>query len=387
MKWWLFGLFAGAGVLLWAGTPAGKVEPWTRENGTWVQSISATLSAASCLARTNGPVVVRGVNENAITCTVRKRVRARSQAEAQRIGQAVKFRFVDRGNYAEFYANHPDIADLSIETEIRVPKSLAKMMLATLAGNIEAYDLNGLRAETAGGNITIDRIASDVLLKTGGGEVKIGHAGASVRCLSGGGAISAGRIAGESWLETAGGDVVVRETGGVLHASTHGGNIRVEKAGASVEARTGGGKIEVLHARGIVMAENSGGSIQIGASPGVRCESSGGAIHLRAATGPVRAVTHIGSILAEVVNGLQNSILSTTNGDITVLIPSKLPLTVKAVNEGERPGWIVSEFAEIPVQRVDAPGLPRFRATGALNGGGPVLVISAIQGTIYLKRR
>lgn len=199
-------------------------------------------------------------------------------------------------------------------------------------------------------------------------------------------AIHAGR---ESWFETAGGEIYIGETRGPLYASTAGGNIHIGRAGASVSARTAGGRIEVDHADGIVMAGNSAGSIHIGTAQGVRCESTGGSIRLKGSAGALRASTDIGSILAELLPGLaiQDSVLSTGAGDITVFIPSNLALTIRAMNESGRANRIVSEFAEIPVKRSGGYAVTGTVAEGALNGGGPVLTLTSSGGTIYLRRQ
>jgi hypothetical protein len=387
MKLWLCAFATVCGLLLYAGSPGPDVSPWKREGAFWVQTMQITVPAAMMVVRANSPVTVRGVQSDSITCTVRKRVRARSQAEAERLSSGVQFRGSQQPSYSEFVVASPDVAELNVEVDVRAPRAIRKALVDTRAGNIDAADLEGvLKLETLGGNIQVDRVKGDVYLKTGGGEVKLGEIAGGVRCISAGGSIRANRIQGEAWLETAGGEISVVESGGPLHVSTPGGNIRVQKAKSRVEARTGGGKIEVWEAAGIVTAENSGGSIQVGSAPGVRCESSGGAIQLKAATGPVRAITHVGSILAHLMDGIQNSVLSTDNGDVTVLIPAKMPVTVKALNQGGKSGRIVSEFSEVRVQR--APdGSPRYQADGVLNGGGPLLVISASQGSIYLKKQ
>jgi hypothetical protein len=137
-----------------------------------------------------------------------------------------------------------------------------------------------------------------------------------------------------------------------------------------------------------VVAGNSGGSIQIGAARGVRLEATGGSIRLRGSSGALRAVSDVGSIQAELHGGLrlQDSVLSTGAGDITVYIPSNIAVTIQALNESSRLGRIVSEFPEIPVRRVVEESNPGTLAEGALNGGGPVLKLTSTGGTIYLRR-
>ncbi len=96
--------------------------------------------------------------------------------------------------------------------------------------------------------------------------------------------------------------------------------------------------------------------------------------------------------MAELVSGgssrpqfMADSILSTNAGDITVLIPSNLALTVQATNESGGSGRIISDFPQFRPQAGGLPGAPLV-AEGALNGGGPLLRVNVMGGTIYLHR-
>jgi hypothetical protein len=99
----------------------------------------------------------------------------------------------------------------------------------------------------------------------------------------------------------------------------------------------------------------------------------------------MRVSTSMGSILASLLAGkLSDSYLATGNGDITVLIPSNLGVTILARNSmSDTLRRIVSDFQEIKVTRQG----PQVVAHGAVNGGGPVVQISGTGGTIYIKRQ
>jgi hypothetical protein len=177
--------------------------------------------------------------------------------------------------------------------------------------------------------------------------------------------------------------VWIGDAGGPVFASTAGGNIHIKHSTANVTARTAGGLIEVQDAKGPVIAENSAGAIQIGGAQSVRCTASAGAIRLRNVAGAMRATTAAGNIVAEVVGSLQDSVLSTSAGDITVFLAPTLPVTVIARGE---PGMIISDFPQIAVHR-GAPGPMQSTAEGALNGGGPVLRLVVTGGRIYLRQQ
>jgi hypothetical protein len=108
---------------------------------------------------------------------------------------------------------------------------------------------------------------------------------------------------------------------------------------------------------------------------------------LRNVAGAVHAFANSGSIMAELVSGgaMADSILSTNAGDITVLIPSNLALTVQATNESGGSGRINSDFPQVRPQSGGLPGGPLV-AQGTLNGGGPLLRINVMGGTIFLRR-
>jgi hypothetical protein len=85
---------------------------------------------------------------------------------------------------------------------------------------------------------------------------------------------------------------------------------------------------------------------------------------------------------------LLDSRLSTRDGDITVVIPGTSAVTVLArIMNADGRGRILSDFPEIR-SATDGAGAPgEMLAQGSLNGGGPLLRITAAGGCIYLRRR
>jgi hypothetical protein len=364
----------------------------TRERGEFVQTTSGAMAvpdAARFRVSAAGTVIVRGGPESGISYTIRQHVRADSEAEARQLLQNIVVRNLTKSGWNTLSVIAGDPAIISSEMYLTVPKSLRQTVVISRGGNVEAYDLEGsVEAETVGGRIQMDRIGISALAKTGGSDIRIGRVAGTLRCFSGGGTIQVDRAGGETWCETAGGEIVIGEAIGVVHATTAGGSIRVRRAGSSVIARSDGGLIEVGRADGIVTAQTRGGSIEVGSSQGVECESAAGAIRVRGLGGPLRAQTAMGSILAELLPGirLQDSSLNTGLGDITVLIPSNVAVSVLAFSDGRnRPSRIVSDFPEIQVKLAAREG--PITAQGSLNGGGPLLRIVANSGAVYLRRQ
>jgi hypothetical protein len=93
----------------------------------------------------------------------------------------------------------------------------------------------------------------------------------------------------------------------------------------------------------------------------------------------------MGSIFADLANGrLSDSFLATGSGDITVVIPSNIGVTIRAENAmADTLRRIVSEYNSLAARRV----ADRIVAEGTINGGGPVLQISDTRGTIFIKKQ
>jgi DUF4097 and DUF4098 domain-containing protein YvlB len=165
----------------------------------------------------------------------------------------------------------------------------------------------------------------------------------------------------------------------------------VDRAGSSVEAHTAEGVIEIAQSNGMVFADTHDGSIQIGSARGVRCQSGAGPVRVKTSSGPLQVQTALGSILAELFAGahLEDSSLVAGAGDITVLIPSNVALSVVARNDSGANPRIVSDFSELRVRSI-APARPAVALPmvyqGSINGGGPLLTLNTAGGIIYVKK-
>jgi hypothetical protein len=380
--------------LLWvAGVPA-QTEPKTiREGGNWVRIISGSMpmpSGGRLRLKTDGNVILKGDSGRNIAWTLKTRIQASgaNQAAALLRESGPRLRMQGDALVLTVSAARPEV--IGQDLTLSIPATLQHALIETLGGNLQITDYAGdVQAQTAAGVITLDRLGSGVEARSGGGDIHVGRVAGAVRAFTVGGAITSDSSGGESWFNSGGGDIFIREVLGPVHASTGAGNIKVIRADGTVYARTAGGVIEVERSTGLVSAESGGGAIQVSAASGVQCQSTAGAIRLKNIGGALRASTGTGNIIAELLAGfpVQDSTLTTTAGDITLFIASNLALTIMARNEtAGNLGRIVSEFPEIRVQPAPSGRFAPVVAQGALNGGGPVIHISANGGTIYLRR-
>src|SRR5579883_2654856 len=270
---------------------------------------------------------------------------------------------------------------------VEIPAKVAFVSAASVAGGVDISGIDGsVRIRAGAGKTIIDHITGDVEAHSNGGPTLLGSIGGSVRCYSGGGPIRAAVVRGGGVFETDGGDIRIGDVLGAIRAITAAGGIHIDKAGGQVFADTFSGPISVLKALGDVIAATAGGPIDIGSAPSVDCRSSSGAIHLSNVSGSLQAATTRGAIVAEILAGhpLLDSYLATGNGDITVLVPSNMSVTIEAENAGsDDQHSIVSAFPAIRIERRYSSVL----ATGRINGGGPLLRIVDGGGRIELRRK
>lgn len=363
-----------------------------REHGYWTRTVQGSINAAGMerlRVETTGDVQIRGAGDQQAGYTLKLRVKAGSAQAAEALLREFIVKTGIEGGRTYIRVTPPRRDSAGPELTVTAPRSLQDVWVETHGGKVQASDFDGdLEARSGGGEIAVDGIRGRSDVRTGGGDIQVGNVSGPLRCSSGGGEIRVGNAGAEVNLETGGGEIVLHQAGGAVHVATGGGNIRIDRAASTVFARTAGGLIQVGEAGGTVTAETSGGAIQVDSANGVRCESAGGAIRLRNVTGALHASANSGSILAQLMAGrpFADSLLSTNAGDITVVIPSNLALTIQATNATGGAGRIISEFTQVRPQTGAPNGGGAAVAEGALNGGGPMLRVNAMGGTIYLRR-
>lgn len=379
-------------ILVLSGLPGLAQEAvWSSDQSGWLRTSagSACQQASRIKVVTHGRLTVLSDGGGDVRFKWTCRANGASRPEADRRLRGARIRAQQQAGVCSLVATTPDGPAVTSDLVVTIPRSLRQVYMESQNGSLNGKYLKGqVEAVTAAGNVDMDDIDGDVIARTGGGCLTFTTVTGSIRGLSGGGCVKVGKVGKEAVLESAGGEITVTEAGSWLRLSTE-GNIHVGKAAEAVFAHTSAGLIEVDQSGGVVTAETGGGTIQIGSAKGVRCESAGGTIRLKSVSGALRAATASGNIYVTLAPGLmiENSFLATSRGDITVQVPSKMPVTVKALNESSSwLGRVVSDFPEIRVQPSQVGRGRTVLAQGALNGGGPVLMLSATHGAIFLRR-
>jgi len=353
------------------------------EGDRWRKDFYGTGPARKrLLVKAHGPVTVLAGTGNSFSYTVAVAVHARTEKEAENVlaRYSPKMEFVDN-RMVLIAPGGPIISTVTVRT----PR-LESATISTSAGGVEASGVDGpLEIDTGAGELSIDRIKGDCRLVTGGGDVRVGSVAGGLYCRTGAGKIHVGTVHGQAILETVGGDIFANDIAGTVKAETGGGGVHIVKAGGAVNAGTGGGQIVVDRAAGVVTARNMAGPVQVSGAGGIQCESASGGVRVSNIAGPMRVSTSLGNILANLLGArLENSYLATGNGDITVLIPSNVGVTIRAQNDmADTVRRILSDYSAVSVRRLGR----QVVAEGPVNGGGPLLQISATSGTIFIRKQ
>jgi DUF4097 and DUF4098 domain-containing protein YvlB len=369
-------------LLLLLGTPlsAASTISVRHDRDGWTATIRGTIPSARPVLRVlaRGDITVRGTRAHGIAYAVVQHFKVGTEKQARQLAAEL-----DTTIQRHASASSVTLPNTRQVIRVEVPRTTKELTVVSVAGNIDIAEIDGSVVTSNGAGRTIlDQIGGDADIRTAGGATTLGLIGGDLHCISGGGPIRARTVRGRSLFETSGGEIYAAEALGAVRAYTGAGSIRIGHAGSTVTATTEGGPIEIGRAAGLVTANNSGGPIQVSSAPGVRCTTASGAIRLTGVSGSVMASTTLGNIIASLFEARlpANSLLETAQGDITVLIPSSISVTLKATCTGDA-GAIVSDY---PV-RLSSRGPVRF-AEGRINGGGPVLQIAAKGGTISIRR-
>ena len=355
----------------------------TRDGDSWVERVTGTLSEARTLKLITdmGSVHVQGGNQQNITYTISKRVRAYSEQEARKQFETIHISAGNSGETAWIRGQSPRYyssgREFHADFEVTVPNSIDLVNAHTGGGNLSVRNIQGkLEAETGGGNVDLDNISDDIEAQSGGGNVNVGTVGSELKIETGGGRIEINNANGPIEAQSGGGNIEIVNCKRGAQVETGGGSISVGNCGGDLEAQTGGGSITAGQINGKVQLETGGGGIRLaGANGPVTAETGGGSLELHRMTHGAKAETGSGGIIAEFIgNGadFSDSKLESASGDIRVFLPENLPVTVFASVDVSDGRSIHSDFNDLKVTSEEDEGMgPRESyCQGKLNGGG-----------------
>lgn len=281
---------------------------------------SFTVNGAGTLRleTSGGSVTVTPVGpEGQVKITARQRIRADSDAEADKLLQDLDLKFDQSGNDVSAsakYSRQPlgfrfgAWPPVSVEFVATVPASFASQL------------------RTSGGGITVGDLLGAVDARTSGGSIRLGKLGGRVEARTSGGSITLDECRDEANLHTSGGTITVGRVAGPADLSTSGGSIRIESVEQRLKAHTSGGSIRAGISgplKGDCSLSTSGGSVRVAvdkaASFHLDASTSGGGVSAEGITITLNGGKQSRNKLVGDVNGGGPELnLRTSGGSITV---------------------------------------------------------------------
>jgi DUF4097 and DUF4098 domain-containing protein YvlB len=341
-----------------------------------------------------GSVRIEGGSANMASYTVRVHHNGGTVADTVSSGSPYRIASYVRRETAWFIAGrNPQSRTLNTaEVEFDVPRDLELVKIDSAGGDISASGIHGrVQVFSGGGELSFEDIDGAIDAQTGGRDINVGRAGSGAIVRTAGGRISVRFVQGNLDAQTGGGNILVGSGMSNTSLETGAGDVHIELCGGELKVTGGGGNVVLGDVRGSADIRSGGGNIRLrSASAFVQAQTAAGNIDLQRVPA-ADARTEVGSIsvgFSSTANSraFPNSSLQTSVGDISVTLPSDLPITIEASIDLAAGHTIDSDFPEIPVSN-EPDGPDRILvAKGKLNGGGPTLRIHTTNGDIRIKR-
>jgi len=281
----------------------------------------------------------------------------------------------------------------SLVFEIGVPREF-NIDAETSGGDITLFtEIKGaVSVETSGGDITFqEKIIGMLKAETSGGDIEVSDVEGELNVSTSGGDIEIGNVVGNVEAETSGGDIEIQNVQGKVDASTSGGDIQVKQVSGDASVKTAGGDLEVGVIGGDLEAATAGGDITVEEVHGkTEAETAGGDLNLEKLGGDFSAATVGGDVLVSLTGSYAGE-MSTLGGDLTLLLPASAQVSIEAEiklsgNDSDDENPITSEFGEIDIIKRGAV-VKSVSSNFDINGGGPVIEIHSLSGSIAVKKR
>ena len=367
------------------------------------------------VSNSSGNIRVTSWNENRVQVDAVKRARRSEDLPL------VEIQVTARPERIEILSVYPPrrSTSVSVDYEIKVPRSAILGMLKTSSGNVDvqgavarvvanvssgnitARNIVGDANLTAStGNITAERISGTLGIRASSGDLFINDVGSQLVVYCSSGNIQATQIKGDTKAETSSGDLKFEHMGGRVTANSASGAITVRDVSGDVRANNYSETITVENVRGrATLTSLSGRVIARNVQEGVTASSISSSVEISGSKGRIEANATSGLVIlrdidsrdvrASSINSgvrFQGKIyndgryeFSSMNAEIILILPpdSGFNLTAKTSL-----GEIITDF---PIELGRNQGYPR-RIEGTYGKGGAQIIATSYNGSINLKK-
>ena len=159
---------------------------------------------------------------------------------------------------------------LSHMRDIRVDATVpTHSELVTRTGSADGT-LGWVKLHTGSGDILLDTVSAEALVKAGSGDVTIKAVSGATNLSSGSGEIKIERVEGPTQISTGSGDISVGYAGAALSLKSGSGDLEVRDASADSVLSSASGDVRVgRFPAGKLTAKNASGDIRVGIPAGV----------------------------------------------------------------------------------------------------------------------
>ena len=174
------------------------------------------------------------------------------------------------------------------------------------------------------------------------GSARVGDLDGTIKAVMKGGSIQFRNVTGPVTARTDGGSISLRDVGGDLDATSNGGSVAAGRVNGKVVARANGGSVAIDEATDAIDAKAAGGSVAAYISKQPRSDSK---------------------LIAEA-------------GNVELRLPESIAVNMDASCSA---GRLSSDFSLNGHQDEN-------RLKGTINGGGPLVMVRASAGNIYIRK-
>jgi len=331
---------------------------------SYSDELAQDFPAGASLRVTNdrGAVNVTVATDNQIHVTVRKRIGAESQQNADEWNKSTRPQITVSGGVVALNANTHGGGDhwVTTDMDVALPRN-APLVVSTRHGDVSVTGRDG-DVEISGqhGDVEVTDVKGKVLLH-------LDHSSARVA-----------QVAADVSIEGRADDVSVEDVKGAVRLDgDFTENLKLGKIANGVSFKSS--RTNMQFARldgdldldsGDLQADNVTGPLRLETrSKDIRLGAVSGDVHLTDANGAVEIhMSKMGSVQVE-----------NRQGDIQIYVPDKAKFQVDAhVRNGE----VQTDFGDLQVDNTNDRGV----ATGTVGGGGPLLTLSNEHGTIEIRK-
>ncbi|MBV9340135.1 MAG: DUF4097 family beta strand repeat protein [Acidobacteria bacterium] len=337
--------------------------PWFGHTYTYTDELQQEFPPGVSLHVSNerGAISVSASEDNRMHVSVHKRINAERQQDADNWNQSTRPQVTRSGQILTIDANTSGAGAhwVSTNLDISVPRKAA-LILSTRHGDISIMGRNGnLEVSDQDGDVSVSDLNGSLILNVERSSARISKVSSDVTIRGRANDVSVEDVKGTLTLD---GDFME--------------SVKLSRIQKPVSFKTSRTDLDLGRLDGYLNLD-SGDLEANGVSGSLRLHTRSKDIMLNGVTSDVHLQNENGAVEIH-LNRAGNLEVTNSRGDIRIFVPEKAGFQVDAQ---ARDGEIQSDFSALKITSSD----DRAAASGAVNGGGPHMILNNEHGTIEIR--